>query len=174
MVLSPTKSCPRLRGKCRGVAVTKGKRLKLPSAARCSPSVCSLSLTDSSPVYGESGCECNEQTEGLQRSCYCLRQPLSHGLRRASSLFGEPFSLPPTKKLSPQAGKVSRRSRDERGTAKAAKQFYYSPSASLTLSSSPAGGGAFLLRLTAPPPSFSKTPRPGRKAGCAACRCGGI
>ena len=30
------------------------------------------------------------------------------------------------------------------------------------------------LRLTAPPPSFSKTPRPGRKAGCAACRCGGI
>ena len=30
------------------------------------------------------------------------------------------------------------------------------------------------VSLTAPPPSFSKTPRPGRKAGCAACRCGGI
>ena len=31
------------------------------------------------------GCECSEQTEGLYRGCSCLRQPLSHGLRRASS-----------------------------------------------------------------------------------------
>ena len=27
-MLLPTKSCPRLRGKCRGVAVTKGERLE--------------------------------------------------------------------------------------------------------------------------------------------------
>ena len=39
------------------------------------------------------GCECNEQTEGLNRGCSCLRQPLSQSASRriASSPAGEPF-----------------------------------------------------------------------------------
>ncbi len=71
-------------------------------------------------LKGEVDMSVSEWTEGLHRSCSCLRQPLSRSaLRRfASSLFGEPFSLPPTQKLSPFTGKVSRRSRDERGTAR--------------------------------------------------------
>ena len=63
------------------------------------------------------GCECNEQTEGLQRGFCCLRQPLSQ-------TFGLPAPRPgrllgavqaPTQKLSPLAGKVARSA--ERGTA---------------------------------------------------------
>ena len=63
------------------------------------------------PVYGESGCECNEQTEGLQRGFCCLRQPLSQSASRriASSPAGEPFGLCNTApKLSPRAGDSSR------------------------------------------------------------------
>ena len=43
----------------------------------------------------------------MYRSCSCLRQPLSQSaLRRiASSLFGEPFSLPPTKSCPRKRGK---------------------------------------------------------------------
>ena len=35
----------------------------------------------------------SELTEGLHLAAPCLLQPLSHGLRRASSPFGEPFGL---------------------------------------------------------------------------------
>ena len=41
-------------------------------------------------------------------------------------------------------------------------------------SNPPQAVAPFYCTLTAPPPSSSKTPRPGRKAGCAACRRGGI
>ena len=146
-----------------GTKCRKGNGSKKPSAVRYSPSVCSLSFTDSSPASGGAfwcalqahrlasllegggfceakdgrsqpalkgdssrarpvgdaargesggigsiasgsearrpysnqrcGCECNEQTEGLNRGCSCLRQPLSQSaLRRiASSPAGEPF-----------------------------------------------------------------------------------
>ena len=37
-VLPLTKSCPRLRGKCRGAAVTKGERLEAAKLFYCSPS----------------------------------------------------------------------------------------------------------------------------------------
>ena len=42
---------------------------------------------------GEADKSVSEWTEGLNRSCSRLRQPLSHGLRRASSPFGEPFGI---------------------------------------------------------------------------------
>ncbi len=49
-----------------------------------------------------------------------------------------------TQKLSPPAGKVSRRSRDERGTTQSRQvKRDVPPSASPTLSSSPINGGAF-------------------------------
>ena len=51
-----------------------------------------------------------QKPEGLKRNSYpfCLSQPLSHGLRRASSPCGEPFwcGANSNQKLSPQAGKV--------------------------------------------------------------------
>ena len=91
--------------------VPKGEWLKQAKCVRYSPSVCSLSFTDSSPASGGAfwcalqtllhyacperggGCEQSEQTEGLHRDCSCLRQPLSQSaLRRiASSPAGEPF-----------------------------------------------------------------------------------
>ena len=42
------------------------------------------------------GCEQSEQTEGLNRGCACLRQPLSQSASRriASSPAGEPFGAP--------------------------------------------------------------------------------
>ena len=46
--LPPTKSCPRLRGKCRGVAVTKGEWLKLPSNFTISPQ---LRLRSAAPPF---------------------------------------------------------------------------------------------------------------------------
>ena len=48
MVLPPAKNCPRWRGQCRSVAVTKGERLKAVKLFYCSPSA-SLALS-SSPV----------------------------------------------------------------------------------------------------------------------------
>ena len=51
-VLPLSKSCPRVRGKCRGIAVTKGEWLKDAKCREMFPSVCSLSFTDSSPASG--------------------------------------------------------------------------------------------------------------------------
>ena len=73
------------------VSGRKGNGSEMPSIARCSPSVCSLSLTDSSPagggafllrltnshvkpaLKGEVDMSVSEWTEGLHRSCCCLR-----------------------------------------------------------------------------------------------------
>ena len=51
--------------------------------------------------------------------------------------------LSPTQKLSPQAGKVSRRSRDERGMAQSCQVPRGVPPQSAYADSSPASGGAF-------------------------------
>ena len=58
-------------------------------------------------LKGEVDMSVSEWTEGLHQSCSCLRQPLGRSaLRRfASSLFGEPFSLPPTKSCPRLRGK---------------------------------------------------------------------
>ena len=56
LVLPLTKSCPRVRGKCRGVAVTKGERLGAAKLSYYSPSVCSLPFTDRTLVGIWSSC----------------------------------------------------------------------------------------------------------------------
>ena len=71
------------------------------------------------PVYGESGRECNEQTEGLQRSFAWYRQPLSRLAPCQLPVRGAFwFVQPPHQKLSPFTGKVavsvSERSKGER------------------------------------------------------------
>ena len=99
MLLTQPKSCPRLRGKCRGVAVTKGERLG--DAEHCEMFPLSLfaiahrqlprrrwsllvRFTSSHikpALKGEVDMSVSEWTEGLHQSCCCLRQPLSR-LRR--------------------------------------------------------------------------------------------
>ena len=99
-------SRPRLRGRCRGVSRDgRGDNLRHLASPSCSPFGHSLRSCPLSPARGDSfwvvlppacperggGCEQSEQTEGLQRGCSCLRQPLSQfALRRiASSPAGE-------------------------------------------------------------------------------------
>ena len=91
MVVSLTKSCPRVRGKWYGEAMTKGERLKAAQLFYCSPQ---SAYADSSParggafwrsansyvkpaLKGEVDMSVSEWTEGLHRGFACLRQPLS-------------------------------------------------------------------------------------------------
>ncbi len=163
----------------------------MPSVARCSPSVCSLSLTDSSPASG--GALLGDvQTLTLSlphRGRWILRSKRRRELKKKVALLGivnpsvgfadsspagEPFSLPPTKSCPRLRGKCRGVAVTKGEWLKLPSNFTIPPQLRLRSAAPPFHGGAFLLRLTAPPPSSSKTPRPGRKAGCAACRCGGI
>ena len=57
-----------------------------------------ISLHIKPALKGEVGFA-KQKPEGLHRDCSCLSQPLSHGLRRASSPSGEPFE----ERISPHA-----------------------------------------------------------------------
>ena len=98
-------SRPRLRGRCRGVS-RDGRGITCGTwHLRAVPLSATHFVRVHFPARGDSfwvvlppacperggGCEQSEQTEGLQRGCSCLRQPLSQfALRRiASSPAGE-------------------------------------------------------------------------------------
>ena len=67
-----------------------------------------LVLPPACPERGGGFCEAKAGGVIKQLIALCLSQPLSHGLRRASSSCGEPFwcGANSNQKLSPQAGKV--------------------------------------------------------------------
>ena len=82
-------------------------------------------------------------TEGLKqtKNCKLLYNP-SVSLRSPPPLSGQ-ADYNSNQKLSPQAGKVSRRSRDERGKAQSCQVPRDVPPQSAYADSSPARGGAF-------------------------------
>ena len=135
--LPPTKSCPRLRGKCRGVAVTKGERLKLPSNFTIPPQLRLRSAAPPQAVAPFGRCPnsfvkppsprevdfAKQKPEGVEKESRFARyrQPLSRLRRQLPGRGAFGYVANSNQKLSPFTGKVSRRSRDERGMAKAAE-----------------------------------------------------
>ena len=164
--LPPTKSCPRLRGKCRGVAVTKGERLG--DAEHCEMFPLSLFAIAHRQLPRKRWRLLGDvQTLTLSlphRGRWILRSKSRRELKKKVALLGivnpsvTAYAVPAPRRGEPLVRFTSSNKKPP------------SPR-EVAMSVSELTEGVI---FTAPPPSFSKTPRPGRSGGCAACRCGGI
>ena len=87
--LSLTDSSPASGGAFNSLSLFANAHSQLP--LRGSLLVRFISLHIKPALKGEVGFA-KQKPEGLHRDCSCLSQPLSHGLRRASSPSGEPYA----------------------------------------------------------------------------------